>query len=191
MCLLLMISLVHSNPINSKMSSGPASNTSKNGASLDTAQVKKNYMNGDFDPAVETLTKVLKSNQTMTHADSVFAFKYLGVIYAASYETREKGKFYMRQLLLTEPGIGILDMYASDTIYMIFKNIQDELAQTQRNAPPSNGNGSPTSESSTKKAPSKMGYWIGGSVIIVAGTLAYFALSSTNQSETVDHSFKF
>ncbi|HLP43608.1 MAG TPA: hypothetical protein VK465_19050 [Fibrobacteria bacterium] len=95
-------------------------------ASLDTSAVRKLYLDGDFDLAIDQLEMALKYDSTFSHQDSVFSFKHLGVMHAAKYETREKGKLYMHKLLEVEPTARILDMYASDMIYMIFKNIQDE-----------------------------------------------------------------
>jgi hypothetical protein len=88
-------------------------------------------MDGEFEDAIAILEKGLSDNRPFSHEDSVFIFKHLGVMNAARYETRELGKRYMFQLLMIEPTAKIMDMYASDMIYMIFKNIQDEF-QTQR-----------------------------------------------------------
>ncbi|HLP42511.1 MAG TPA: hypothetical protein VK465_13465 [Fibrobacteria bacterium] len=95
-------------------------------ASLDTSAVRKLYLDGDFDLAIDQLEMALKYDTSFSHQDSVFCFKHLGVMHAAKYETREKGKLYMHKLLEVEPTARILDMDASDMIYMIFKNIQDE-----------------------------------------------------------------
>jgi hypothetical protein len=73
----------------------------------------------------------MRHGDPFSHEDSVFLFKHLGVMHAAKYETREKGKHYMVKLLEVEPTAKILDMYASDMIYMIFKNIKDELDATR------------------------------------------------------------
>jgi hypothetical protein len=100
-------------------------------AILDTARIRKLYLNGDFEEAIALLEKGLAEKRPFNHEDSVFIFKHLGVMNAAKYETREIGKKYMYQLLMTEPTAKIMDMYASDMIYMIFKNIQDEF-ETQR-----------------------------------------------------------
>ena len=97
------------------------------GLGLDSAQIRKFYMDGEFDPALAQLEKLVKTGGLRSHADSVFAFKHMGVMYAAKYETRERGKRYFYQLLMIEPGARILDMYASDMIYMIYKNIQEEI----------------------------------------------------------------
>jgi hypothetical protein len=111
----------------------PAPKTSPTGhdAILDTALIRKIYMDGEFEDAIEILEKGLSEKRPFSHEDSVFIFKHLGVMNAARYETRELGKRYMFQLLMIEPTAKIMDMYASDMIYMIFKNIQDEF-QTQR-----------------------------------------------------------
>jgi hypothetical protein len=108
---------------------------------VDSAAVHRLYLDGDFDPAIAMLEDNLKETRQYRHEDSVFIFKHLGVMYAAQYETREKGKYYMHKLLMVEPSAKIMDMYASDMIYMIFKNIQEEFetnrplaAKARRNA---------------------------------------------------------
>jgi hypothetical protein len=94
---------------------------------LDSARVHRLYLDGEFDAAIAILEDNLKETRQYRHEDSVFIFKHLGVMYAAQYETREKGKYYMHKLLSVEPTVRIMDMYASDMIYMIFKNIQEEF----------------------------------------------------------------
>jgi hypothetical protein len=95
--------------------------------SLDTTAIHKTYLDGDFEEAIDMLEFAMKKSQRFTQAESVFIFKHLGVMYTAKYETRELGKKYMMQLLHVEPSARIMDMYASDMIYMIFKNIRDEF----------------------------------------------------------------
>jgi len=98
---------------------------------VDSAAVHRFYLDGDFEPAITMLEDNLKETRQYRHEDSVFIFKHLGVMYAAQYETREKGKYYMHKLLMVEPSAKIMDMYASDMIYMIFKNIQEEFEQNR------------------------------------------------------------
>src|SRR4051812_1886959 len=93
-----------------KVSAAP----SDGGRILDTIAVHKVYVDGDFDQAIEMLKPALDGSYRLSHQDSVFIFKHLGVMYAAKYETREKGKKYMMLLLQTEPTARIMDMYASD-----------------------------------------------------------------------------
>jgi hypothetical protein len=98
---------------------------------FDTAQIHRIYMDGEFDKAIKLVESGLSSGSVTSHTDSVFAFKHLGVMYTANYETREVGKKYMYQLLFIEPTARIMDMYASDMIYMIFRNIQEEFEQNR------------------------------------------------------------
>lgn len=95
-------------------------------AAFDTTSIHKQYLEGDFEEAIDKLETGLKYVTPLSHEDSVFIFKHLGVMYTAKYETREKGKQYMLRLLDVEPTARLMDMYASDMIYMIFKNILDE-----------------------------------------------------------------
>ncbi|HKP94240.1 MAG TPA: hypothetical protein VJ385_00655 [Fibrobacteria bacterium] len=89
------------------------------------------YLDGDFEQASQLLETALKEKRVRTHDDSIFTFKHLGVMNAAREETREIGKYYMVQLLNLEPTAKILDMYASDMIYMIFKNIKEEFDENR------------------------------------------------------------
>lgn len=98
---------------------------------VDSAKVHRLYLDGEFDAAIAMLEDNLKETRQYRHGDSVFIFKHLGVMYAAQYETREKGKYFMHKLLSVEPTARIMDMYASDMIYMIFKNIQEEFEQNR------------------------------------------------------------
>jgi hypothetical protein len=94
---------------------------------MDTTKVHEQYLEGDFDAAIRTLEAQLKSGKAMTHAESVFVYKHMGVMYAAQKSTQEKGKHYMHQLIAIEPTAKILDMYASDMIHLIFRNVQEEF----------------------------------------------------------------
>jgi hypothetical protein len=98
---------------------------------VDSAKIHSLYLEGEFDTAIAMLEANLKETRQYRHDDSVFIFKHLGVMYAAQYDTREKGKYYMNRLLSVEPTAKIVDMYASDMIYMIFRNIQDEFEQNR------------------------------------------------------------
>ena len=117
---------------------------------LDTARIHQAYLDGDFDLAIDMVEASRKHGGPFTHSDSVFIFKHLGVMYAARNETRELGKQNMMKLLQTEPSARIMDMYASDMIYMIFKNIQDEFEVYQSKLDRAKGHvqGSSTSSAS-------------------------------------------
>jgi hypothetical protein len=171
---------------------------------LDTVAIRKLYLDGDFDQAVEIMETGLKEKRAFNHSDSVFIFKHLGVMYAAKYDTREKGKYFMHQLLTVEPTARILDMYASDMIYMIFKNIQDEYEETRgrydhaqtlvkgngQAIPPKSQTGS-DNENKTSKASNghQTLYWVGASTVAVAaGVTAYLLLADNGQEVETVHS---
>ena len=138
---------------------------------FDTTLVHKVYLDGEFDNAIKMVEAALGSGAVLSHADSVFAFKHLGVMYTAKYATRELGKRYMYQLLYIEPTARILDMYASDMIYMIFKNIQEEIAIAQ--SQPKLGDPEPPPKPGPRPSPHKKNrtwpYWVGGTVAVGAG----------------------
>jgi hypothetical protein len=153
---------------------------------MDTAKLHATYLDGDFDQAIHTMESALKSKKPITHADSVFIFKHLGVMYAATPATREKGRYYMAQLIYIEPTAKILDMYASDMIYLIFRNVQEEfetkhpgltkpvaavdtvpkpVAAAPATAP------APAPATSAPSSKSKTAYWVAGGAAVAAGTV--------------------
>ena len=171
---------------------------------LDTLAVRKLYLEGDFEEAIQNLEAALKSDSPLDHGDSVLIFKYLGVMYAANSETREKGKYYMHQLLSVEPTAKIMDMYASDMIYMIFKNIQDEFESSRLRMDRAQGHLAGNSgQEPVRKDPTKTGlegspapkkshstvYWLGATgVTLAVGAAAWFYLADTEgETHTQNH----
>jgi hypothetical protein len=155
-----------------------------NRPALDTAKLHATYLDGDFEQAIRTMEAALKSKKPLSHGDSVFIFKHLGVMYAATPATREKGRYYMAQLIYVEPTAKILDMYASDMIYLIFRNVQEEFEhkypQVAKPAPvvvdtvpkpvaaPAPAPApAPVARQSSK---SKTLYWVTGGAVVAAGT---------------------
>lgn len=159
---------------------------------LDTAHIHSIYLDGDFDQAIRLLDGALKGKRALTHADSVFIFKHLGVIYAATPSTREKGRYYMLQLISIEPTAKILDMYASDMIYLIFRNVQEEFenkyGRSIASAPAPDtvpaSHPEPPKDSVPAKAPEKAGhgtaYWVAGGAAVAVGVagLVYILLDN-------------
>lgn len=169
---------------------------------FDSGKVRRYYLDGDFEEAIAILETAIKEQRNFNHADSVFFCKHLGVMYAAKYDTREKGKRYMLQLLQIEPSARILDMYASDMIYMIFKNIQDEfdatrmrLDRAEKNWKGTQGDTMPVAKTAIPKGESKTSgshtlVWVGaGTVAVAAGVAAYFIFSDSPQTTQLDTEF--
>lgn len=145
-------------------------------AKWDTTAIHKVYLEGDFDEAIDRCEAGLNYVAPLSHDDSVFIFKHLGVMYTSKYETREKGKGFMMRLLEVEPTARIMDMYASDMIYMIFKNIQDEYdlaqmklkrAQALNNPQPKTGNTGDGKPEGNKPSKSGSIHWVPWTIAVV------------------------
>ena len=159
---------------------------------LDTVQARKLYMGSDFEEAIGILEAGLKGPRTLSRADSAFIYKYLGVMYSAKYESRELGKRYLYQLLQVDPSARINDMFASDAIYMIFKNVQDEYSAMH---PQPSGNPNPPPPPLPPKphdpkthVSHAAWYWAGAGAIAV-GTVAYL-IWSIKFGDNSDHPIK-
>lgn len=161
---------------------------------VDSAKVHKLYLDGDFDEAIVLLENNLKDTRQYRHEDSVFIFKHLGVMYAAQYETREKGKYFMHRLLMVEPTAKIMDMYASDMIYMIFKNIQEEFEQNRMQLtlhPADGGNPKQDTARTPKESPKesssggKAWIWTGAAVATVAAGVGAYIMLTDDPKTTV------
>ncbi|MEO6097850.1 MAG: hypothetical protein ABIW76_20210 [Fibrobacteria bacterium] len=198
-------------PAQSAQAAAPAASGSGS-PRFDSAGVHRLYLDGDFDAAIAILEDNLKETRAYRHEDSIFIFKHLGVMYAAQNETREKGKYYMHKLLSVEPTAKIMDMYASDMIYMIFKNIQEEFEQNRKPTPdrgrkharadsmpvresqPEPEVARPRPQRATKESASsgKKWVWTGVAVTAVAaGVGAYFIFSAEPQSTVTGKEVQF
>ena len=79
-------------------------------------------------------------------------YKYLSVIYAADSTTRNKAESYMVQLLKLMPTIELVDMYISDSIEAIFKNVQEKYLMQQQYVRHHDDLGRPLQDSTSGKA---------------------------------------
>jgi hypothetical protein len=147
---------------------------------LDTSAIHALYMDGEFESAIRQLEHAAENELLKTHADSVFTYKHLGVMYAAQYETMERGKNYMYRLLSIEPSVKILDMYASEMIYMIFRNVQTEYQI--RTARPNGSDPSVSPDSAmgrtvvAKNRNRIWPYWTVGALVVAGAGAAAFLL---------------
>lgn len=160
-------------PSNSTKVSKPAVVPKAANNKLDTAHIHRTYIDGDFDLAIELIEDAMKYGGPFSHEDSIFMFKHLGVMHTAKYETREKGKHYLVQLLHVEPTAKLMDMYASDMIYMIFKNLRDEFESSRPDLFPIEPRQpkQPLSDQSKPKRAKSYAWlgWTGGAVAAMGG----------------------
>jgi hypothetical protein len=178
--------------------------------SLDTVSIHTHYSDGDFDKVIAALDPLLGDKSKMSHPDSLFLFKHLGVIYSKDPGTREKGKYCFRKLLDVDGQAQILDMYATDEIYQVYRTVKEEWALTHPGASapapstsaavtPNNDQPPVTSASPapnqtmpmpTAKANRKGPSWktwtaAGGAVAVTAGLTTWYLLSQQPDKKTV------
>jgi hypothetical protein len=97
-------------------------------AKLDFSSLEKAYLDGELQDIKVTLEDFLKENsRTASRQDLIFAYKYLGVIYAADSISQPKAESYFHQLFTLAPRIEILDLYPSARIQDIFRRVKMEF----------------------------------------------------------------
>ncbi len=99
---------------------------------FDKEAVSHAYFEGEFSrvlPPLEAFRSSFPGNATKE--DSIFVYKYLSVIYASNPKNRQKAESYMVQLIKIMPTIELMDLYISDNIEAIFKNVKLSYAQQQ------------------------------------------------------------
>lgn len=150
---------------------------------LDKPAISHSYFEGEFArilPPLETYRQNFP--KSATKEDSIFVYKYLSVIYASDPSTKAKAESYMVQLIKLMPTIELIDLYISDNIESIFKNVKEKYEQQQEYVTKHDEFGH---EKPNEKTPSENPkgnghaiWWVAGGVGIAAvvGTVTYFAL---------------
>jgi hypothetical protein len=156
---------------------------------LDKEAISHAYFEGEFHRVLPPLETYRQSFPvTATREDSIFVFKYLSVIYAADSSTRAKAESYMVQLLKLMPTIELIDLYISDNIQAIFKNVKNEFLQQQEYVRGHDQYGRASKDSTQVKPAGKSASrkWIWWSVAgIGAATSAgvtYYLVTSRNEA---------
>lgn len=95
--------------------------------SLPAKAVDNAYRNGDLDSVVIYIKAGRNKPVFIDRNDSIVAFKYLGVIYAADPQNREKGRYYFNQLLQKDPRASITDLLPGEVARQVFKEVREEF----------------------------------------------------------------
>lgn len=104
------------------------------GAEVNRHEINTLYFAGELSAVADRLLPLLESGQTFSKSDSIFIYKNLSVVMAADPATQKKGQAYMYKLFVLAPSVDIIDMFVSDTIYMMFQNVKKEyLTRTNYN----------------------------------------------------------
>lgn len=105
----------------------PASAAGEEIPSLPAKAVQNAYRNGDLDSVVVYIKRGRQKPVFIDRNDSIVAFKYLGVIYAADPLMREKGRYYFNQLLLKDPKASITELLPGESARAVFKEVREEF----------------------------------------------------------------
>jgi hypothetical protein len=134
------------------------------GKPLNQIAVHYQYSDGDFPAVIQAIDAFTQSNKKYSRQDSIFIAKHLAVVYTANPDTREKGKYYMYQMLDLIPSGDLVDMYVSDEIEKIFSYVKKEYGVKNRERV--------IAAQEAKKVPLWKNPWVwGGTAVVAAGAL--------------------
>jgi opacity protein-like surface antigen len=94
---------------------------------VDQKRVHSEYGDGDFETVVQILEDYRARHDHFRVTDSVVIAKYLGVIYAANPDTREKGKYWLYRMLQIDPGQDLVDLYVGEEVQTVFERVRQEF----------------------------------------------------------------
>ena len=163
---------------------------------LDKEAISHAYFEGEFSRILPPLEMYRQSfPATATKDDSIFVYKYLSVIYAADSSTRNKGESCMVQLIKMKPTIELLDLYISDNIASIFKDVKKNYLQQQKYVREHDLVGNDIQDSSGAIPPKKRSHqwiwWTTGAVGVAAvATTAVVLLQEESKSTKRSEPFK-
>jgi hypothetical protein len=94
---------------------------------VDVKRVHAEYGDGNFETVVQILEDYRARHDHYRVADSVVIAKYLGVIYAANPDSREKGKYWLYRMLQLDPGQDLVDLYVGEEVQGVFDKVRQEF----------------------------------------------------------------
>ena len=101
-------------------------------SAINRSEIQALYFSGEFEPLIALLENMRHQRRLRDREDSVFIFKYLGVIYGADEATRKKAESFLFQLLKLKPNADLTDMGVGDNIETLFQRVRDRYAKTYR-----------------------------------------------------------
>lgn len=95
---------------------------------LNQSALMKAYNDADWEQVTKTLESYLRKNgdYKVEVEERLFAYKYLGVIYAADSTTQAKAESYFTRLLNLASDVEIVDLYASRRVNDLFREVKRE-----------------------------------------------------------------
>jgi hypothetical protein len=156
---------------------------------LDTAGIRQAYIESDFDKIKALLeTRTADKARPLSREEKVFAYKYLGVLYAAEI-AQVRAENYFNRLLELSPHIELVDMYASPTIQEMFQKVKADHKSRAEYAKNYDALGNPLPKSKSdretasgeKKGLKPWVYWTAGAVAVGAGVGTWFLLAGGDE----------
>lgn len=89
------------------------------------------YRQGDFESIAVTLRPLLTPGHAVSRVDSLFAYRLLGVIYAADPKTREMGRHCWMKLLDMDPQANLVDLFVGEELDHLWEKTRVEHAVLQ------------------------------------------------------------
>ncbi len=154
-------------------------------------KVENWYYQGEFEEATESLEYLIRSKKLKTKDDSIFVFKYLGIIYASDIETETKGENYLYRMLTISPDANVSDMRLSEYLESLFYRVSYRFYQNQLDENKIQTKSEPKPEPQKKSPPPKkekegVPSWVwyaGAGAAAVVGTLSWYFWSNSEKPD--------
>jgi hypothetical protein len=113
-----------------------ASSSQAGGWSFSRHRALECYRQGDFEQVIRQLSPILSVGNPVSKMDSIFAFRLLGVVYAADPKTRELGRHCWMNLLDRDPQANLVDLFVGEELDHLWERArlehQARMAMLQR-----------------------------------------------------------
>ncbi len=98
-------------------------------SSFNKSEIQGLYLAGDFEALVALLENLRYEHRLHDREDSIFIFKYLGVIYGADEGTRKKAESFLYDLLKLDPNANLTDLGVGMNVENIFEKVRRRYEQ--------------------------------------------------------------
>lgn len=100
--------------------------------SFSRAELTEAYRQGDFEKITTTLRPILTPGNAVSRIDSLFAYRLLGVVYAADPKTRETGRHCFLKLLDLDAKANLVDLFVGTELDQLWEKTRLEHQVRQR-----------------------------------------------------------
>lgn len=151
-------------------------------APLDTVLIRNYYLDAEFIKVVDSLESWRKNGSVGTHADSVFAYRHLGIVYASEEWTHNRSESYLNLLLRLEPQTDVLDPFISPSVESFWESVKARSRRLLGVSSPDDAK-KPASGRDGKAASLKADkggfpwFWTLAGTAVVGGAVAYYLLN--------------